>query len=785
MGGGENSKQPRVTELIAGLPSDAQFSVSDMLRRYPQLEGDHDAVVILAYEEYCRRKERGEPIDVSEFVERFSSIRLSLLKLIDLDECFHRNSELAQELQQGWWPDVGDEFLGFELQEELGRGALSRVFVATERRMGDRRVVAKVCWRGVREASTLGRLEHPGVVPVYSIREDESTPLSVICMPLLSRTTLFHVAESLFEDPSQRPTSGRHILKAVRNLNPPHPGLKRSPLDSLTYADAVADIGRQLATALAYTHDRGVLHCDIKPTNVLLTPAGRAMLLDFNLSVHEGEADALPGGTLPYMAPEQLAVIAEADDEADTLTADVRLDVYSLGATLYELLTGASPCGAGSQAASRTEVARELLNVHLVRRIPPVAELNPAVPAQFAAVVDRCLSTDPAARPQSAGEIAAALSDYLAPVQRARRWLRRNRIKLAVSVTAMLVAAVFFFSTPYGYDRGAAWGLLPRNLNFVCRHNIGMAREFMRSGDYVSAKPLLREVISRIEQSDTTQRASETYTAHALLGECHVRLGNYTQAIEHLTVATTPDDGPSNALLGYAAAKSGNYRLGLKHSLAAWEADCRSDEVALNLAACVYFSRESQMLKFGASIAEAATVRINEPSTRALVGKMYLRLLLREKARLQRAKGLGRRTGSIDAEPDDARMQLVNTQKQTRSFEELHAKTVMLCRNALRTNADDASSHAALCTSLAAGSDEFVHNELEEIRRSLRDAMKYEANRDQVRIIIHLSDTLKNDTEIKEILTIESTDRRVPVSANPFYAPRESILTHVHPPQHR
>lgn len=778
MGGGENSKQPRVTELIAGLPSDAQFSVSDMLRRYPQLEGDHDAVVILAYEEYCRRKERGEPIDVSEFVERFSSIRLSLLKLIDLDECFHRNSELAQELQQGWWPDVGDEFLGFELQEELGRGALSRVFVATERRMGDRRVVAKVCWRGVREASTLGRLEHPGVVPVYSIREDESTPLSVICMPLLSRTTLFHVAESLFEDPSQRPTSGRHILQAVRNLNPPHPGLKRSPLDSLTYADAVADIGRQLATALAYTHDRGVLHCDIKPTNVLLTPAGRAMLLDFNLSVHEGEADALPGGTLPYMAPEQLAVIAEADDEADALTADVRLDVYSLGATLYELLTGSSPCGAGSQAASRTEVARELLNVHLVRRIPPVAELNPAVPGQFAAVVDRCLSTDPAARPLSADEIAAALSDYLAPVKRARRWLRRNRIKLAVSVTAMLVAVVFFFSTPYGYDRGAAWGLLPRNLDFVCRHNIGLARDFMRSGDYVSAKPLLREVISRIEQSDATQRASETYTAHALLGECHVRLGNYTQAIEHLTVAATPgDDAVAHALLGFAYAKTGRFDQSFKHSFAAWNLGSKSDHIALNLATAAYKGFRFDELNFVIPIAQSAAENIESPESQLLTTHLNLRRLARMRSEILRLLPSNHtRDGYF---PGSHQVELISeaTELKLVEFEEAHLATVRSASKALELKQSQGEILRAMCTALALGTDTYLANHIDTVRESFRLASMSTLSARHLHRIADLSQTIRNDEYIQSILrdmTPTTTQSRI---GDAVQEPLETYLT--------
>ena len=100
---------------------------------------------------------------------------------------------------------------------------------------------------------------------------------------------------------------------------------------------AVCRLGARMAEALAFAHARGVLHCDIKPANILLTPYGRPMLADFNVAFDRvRRPDGKPGGTLLYMAPEQVT----------GKTIDHRVDVYALGTVLYRVITGSTPFAA-------------------------------------------------------------------------------------------------------------------------------------------------------------------------------------------------------------------------------------------------------------------------------------------------------------------------------------------------------------------------------------------------------------------------------------------------------
>src|SRR5207253_10601572 len=116
-----------------------------------------------------------------------------------------------------------------------------------------------------------------------------------------------------------------------------------------TYVEGIVHLAAQVADALEYSHSQGVFHLDLKPSNVLLTPSGRPMLLDFNLAKDRECRGQLLGGTLPYMAPEQLRATAdkasrerERPEEADL---DGRADVFALGVLLYELLAGQHPFG--------------------------------------------------------------------------------------------------------------------------------------------------------------------------------------------------------------------------------------------------------------------------------------------------------------------------------------------------------------------------------------------------------------------------------------------------------
>src|SRR5262249_53541401 len=155
-----------------------------------------------------------------------------------------------------------------------------------------------------------------------------------------------------------------------------------------------------LAEALAFVHEQGICHGDLKPSNVLLTPAGRPMLLDFNLAFDSQRQQQRLGGTLPYMAPEQLRVEgggwstlhpAPSIRHPQPTTLDPRSDLFALGVIIYEVLAGAHPFGPFSLKQPAEAIADQLRKRH--RDGPPSLRLAiPQVEPAVAEVVERCLA---------------------------------------------------------------------------------------------------------------------------------------------------------------------------------------------------------------------------------------------------------------------------------------------------------------------------------------------------------------------------------------------------------
>ena len=216
--------------------------------------------------------------------------------------------------------------------------------------------------------------------------------------------------------------------------------------------------GARLAEALQYAHDCGVLHHDIKPSNVLVTADARPMLLDFNLAAPSGgdECSGDIGGTLAYMAPEHLEAVVDSKDEtaASRSPVDGRADIYSLGVVLHEAL-GYRLFG----HAETGEAAADGLSALIVSRTAPAFRQKGTaqgrkVPAALEAVIRRCLQPNPAHRYARAAELAAdlrAIADN-GPLRFARepepsrtlhaRW--RNRRALASALGVLALAATYF-----------------------------------------------------------------------------------------------------------------------------------------------------------------------------------------------------------------------------------------------------------------------------------------------------------------------------------------------------
>lgn len=295
----------------------------------------------------------------------------------------------TQSARSEWFlgQTVGGDFI---LRDKLGKGGLANVYLAHQQSL-DRLVALKLPHDGGAvgtEGLALAGLEHDHIVKVYAEVIDQPTRTRGLCLQYVPGTSLEAVIPKLHAKGS--PTTGKQFLAALDEVSTgqsvfdPSAVRDRQALEAADFYPAVCRLGEQIAHALAFTHVRGILHCDIKPGNILLTRYGRPMLVDFNVSLDTAHSPdrAGMGGTLRYMSPEQMAVLY---DGADPASVDGRTDVYALGVVLFELATGVLPTA--DRKAKWDDLPREL-----------------------AAVVRRCLAADPAERYQTASELADALA---------------------------------------------------------------------------------------------------------------------------------------------------------------------------------------------------------------------------------------------------------------------------------------------------------------------------------------------------------------------------------------
>ena len=311
-------------------------------------------------------------------------------------------------------PVVGETLAGYRLERVLGSGVLGMVFLARERALGDRLVVLKVSRRRGTEHLAMASLRHPHIMPVYAVHEDPDRDLRMLCMPYLGGATLAGILEAM-EDRHPADRTVGNFLRVIdqschaRGAEPNWSG-PRQFLRGASYHGAIAWVGTCLAEALHAAHASGIVHLDLNPSNILLAEDGQPMLLDFHLArpaVEPGTTfpDRI-GGTLGYMSPEHaeaFRVLREQGVVANRV--DGRADIYSLGVVMFQALGGATPPGSDVKMA------------YLLRA-------NPKLGSGLAAVVTRCLASDPAQRYPTGAELAADLRCYLGlpTLRRSRRW---------------------------------------------------------------------------------------------------------------------------------------------------------------------------------------------------------------------------------------------------------------------------------------------------------------------------------------------------------------------------
>jgi serine/threonine protein kinase len=356
---------------------------------------------------------------------------------------------LSVELTEG---PLGERFRKLR---PLARGGLGEVYVARDEQL-DREVALKQMLpqlaekatarqRFVREAEITGGLEHPGIVPVYGLGTcKDGRPY--YAMRLIRGETLKD-AVVRFHDPDGQPRTPGERSVVLRRL-----------LSQFL----------EVCQAIEYAHSRRVLHRDLKPSNIMLGKYGETLVVDWGLAKAAGHDDVPPGsddgvppgsefdepvlmprsgsgseptamgkaiGTPSYMSPEQAAGRVDL--------VGVAADVYGLGATLYEILTGRPPIAAGT-------IGEMLQRVEAGKILRP-RQVQPDVPAGLEAICLKAIARDPDERYASAAALATDIEHWLAdePIvaqvdsftQRVDRWLRRNRtIARAAALTVFLLA---------------------------------------------------------------------------------------------------------------------------------------------------------------------------------------------------------------------------------------------------------------------------------------------------------------------------------------------------------
>lgn len=548
--------------------------------------------------ELAERLEEGDPVDLialerdhPERAQELERLLPAIRRMASLGRSIASSS--AAGPSPGRWEPGGElGTLGdFRLLREVGRGGMGIVYEAEQVSLR-RRVALKILplaaaldprhyQRFLLEARAAACLHHAHIVPVYAVGSERGVPY--YCMQFIDGCTLADVLERLRggdgESPTEKQSAGSASTIIVEPAAgaPPGPSTAAASLGSSSrdrrYVRAVAELGRRAAEALDHAHGRGVLHRDVKPANLMIDSEGHLWITDFGLAQVQGDGRlTLTGdvvGTLRYMSPEQAL--------GKRVVIDGRADVYSLGATLYELLA-LRPVFDGSGRA-------EILHKIAQDEPAPLRRLNPAVPRDLETIVHKALAREPSDRYATARELADDLGRHLdarpiaarppGRLARAGRWARRNR---AVAIPAAIFLALAFLSSSLGLiwsnrwlslhgqrlqierDRAEALGGqlkaqrdLAEERRRVADHHlyafrVRQAADALRAREYEKAQEILRDCRPGPGEEDPREFAwghlwRESRKDVVVLSERTERVGSIALSPDGRTLATGNRDG--------------------------------------------------------------------------------------------------------------------------------------------------------------------------------------------------------------------------------------------------
>jgi serine/threonine protein kinase len=430
-----------------------------------------DPRVVAALDEYLTALEGGQKPERQAFLARHAEIADALTECLEGMEALHEASSASHLTGNaftapGDWPP-GTPLGDYRIVREIGRGGMGVVYEAEQLSLG-RRIALKVLpfaltldprqlQRFKNEARAAAQLHHQHIVPVYAVGSERG--VHFYAMQYIEGQSLAEVIQGLREQ--AQPATGetpapRGPAERGASTGPYLTHLASPATDTAVKANAslataysanssgsyrtVARLGIQAAQALEHAHEYGVVHRDIKPGNLLLDAHGNAWITDFGLAQFQTDVGLTQTGdllgTLRYMSPEQAG--------GPRLALDHRTDIYSLGATLYELLTLHPPFDGGD----RQTLLHQILN----DEPRPPRSIQKSIPVELETIVLKALAKTPSERYSTAKELADDLSRFLeyqpirarraSTMQRLRKWGRRHpSVVWAAGVLCLLTAA--------------------------------------------------------------------------------------------------------------------------------------------------------------------------------------------------------------------------------------------------------------------------------------------------------------------------------------------------------
>jgi serine/threonine protein kinase/tetratricopeptide (TPR) repeat protein len=457
-----------------GLPC----QIDDYFDEFSELKEIPGCAAQIAFEDYRARSRNGHSVSSSRW-GHLPGVK-SEIWFQQLEDSSRRTRIRSPLEKQKFESDPAFESAleeaGFHIVHEIGQGALSRVYLATQQELADRYVVLKVVNLALAEPQSMAMLQHTNIVPIYSFHRILTR--SVICMPYAGSVTLEYFLRRESTSHARGGESLMHTVQTGRRrttivghehqqadtespLATATPAADESavfkPLEKLRALgcnDLAIWMFRRLAAALAHSHARGVLHGDLKPGNVLIRNDGEPALLDFNLSQSlDRPTPQLAGGTLPYMSPETYRALMGQE-----ISPQATSDIYSLGVMLFEFVTGRLP-----YAVPKSIAPIDLQPAIDVRKGAPDWREGDDVSPGLRAIINRCLAFAPGDRYTHAEDLQRDLEcehQNLPLVHaaephlvRVKKWTRRHpRVISGGSVASMLLALLI----PIGFT-AVAW----------------------------------------------------------------------------------------------------------------------------------------------------------------------------------------------------------------------------------------------------------------------------------------------------------------------------------------